>query len=287
MSGAGKVTGETTFTPDHQLASKKQEFIRENNIKPGDTKPFNDLFFNALAGREPSDAESDVIRAMFVACIDHTPATPSSLAAMTAYSGGNSLKTALAAGISAMGDAHAGAGEGAAVVLNKYLSEFNVAMNEIGSYEYGGITVNTIEGLADLVIKVFSGKLGGEKRKIPGYGHRYYSMYGEDQRAVALIEIARKNGVAGGHVELALAIESALKNKNHGLCLNVDGAIGALLCDMGITPRAGKATFIIPRTAGILGELLEQNAGSFFRLANESVIYTGPEPGRDFSPVLE
>ncbi|MCX6345082.1 MAG: hypothetical protein NT018_08405 [Armatimonadetes bacterium] len=261
--------------------------ILGNPIKAGDTRPFNDQFFSALAGREPSAAEADLLRAIFIACIDHTPATPSSLAAMTSYSGGNSLKTALAAGISAMGDVHAGAGEGAAAFLSKYLSEFNAAMKEKGSYEYSGITVNTIEGLADLVIKIFTGKLGGEKKKIPGYGHRYYSLYGEDQRAVALIEIAQKNGVAGGHVKLALAIESALKQKSYGLCMNVDGAIGALLCDMGITSRAGKATFIIPRTAGILGELLEQKAGSFFRLANESVIYTGPEPGRDFTPVLE
>ena len=36
--------------------------------------------------------------------------------------------------------------------------------------------------------------------------------------------------------------------------------------------------FIIPRSAGLLGQMLEQDPGSFFRLANDSVIYIGPEP---------
>lgn len=260
--------------------------VLDNPIPSNDTRPLKGQFFEALAGREPSEAEADLVRAIFVACIDHTPATPSSLAAMTSYSGGNSLKTALAAGITAMGDVHAGAGEGAAEVVSKYLAEYKAAMKTGGVYECEGLKIDTIDKLADLIIQIFGGKFGGEKKKIPGYGHRYYSVYGEDPRAVALLKIAREKGLAGDHVKLAVAIESALKQKNHGLCMNVDGAIGALLSDMGITSRAGKATFIIPRTAGILGELLEQNAGSFFRLANESVIYTGPEPGRDYTPVL-
>ena len=57
-----------------------------------------------LSGRQPSAAEADLLRATFISCVDHTPATPSSLAAVTSYSGGNPLKTALAAGISAMGE---------------------------------------------------------------------------------------------------------------------------------------------------------------------------------------
>ena len=58
------------------------------------------MAFRAVAGRGPAVSEKEVFRAIFVACLDHTPATPSSLAAVTCYSGGNSLKTALATGIS-------------------------------------------------------------------------------------------------------------------------------------------------------------------------------------------
>ena len=66
------------------------------------------------------------------------------------------------------------------------------------------------------------------------------------------------------------------KKKALGLCFNVDGVIGALLCDMSIPPETGKAFFIIPRSVGLLGQMLEQDPGSFFRLANDSVIYIGP-----------
>jgi len=228
-----------------------------------------DAFFGALAGRTPDHKEIAMIRAIFAACLDHTPATPSSLAAITSYSGGNSLKTALAAGISAMGDVHAGAGEGTAQFLTEALS--------------GSARPDDVPAVAQHVIDTFAGKFGGPKSKLPGYGHRYYSMYGEDPRALALLEIARQMGISGPHIDLALEIETILKrDKAPGLCINVDGAIGALICEMGIAPKAGKGTFIIPRTVGIIAELREQVAGSFFRLANESIIYTGPEPGRTF-----
>lgn len=235
-----------------------------------------DAFFGALAGRAPDRAESSLIRAMFVACIDHTPATPSSLAAITSYSGGNSLKTALAAGITAMGDAHAGAGEGMAEMI----------VDALNGAEPSAEPSSDIAAIAQHVVDKFAGKFGGAKTKIPGYGHRYYSLYGEDPRALAMLQIAEQCGKKGRCTELTLEIESVLKrDKAPGLCLNVDGAIGALICEMGISPKAGKGTFIIPRTIGILAELLEQKAGSFFRLANESIIYTGPEPGRAYRGV--
>ena len=54
LSGAGKVTGETTFTPDHQLSSKKQEFMREHNIRPGDKEWFKVMFAKPhLTGEDP------------------------------------------------------------------------------------------------------------------------------------------------------------------------------------------------------------------------------------------
>ena len=125
-----------------------------------------------------------------------------------------------------------------------------------------------------------TGAYGGEKRRIPGYGHRYYSTYGQDPRAQTLLQMASELGVAGEACELALAIERSLREKKSpGLCINVDGAIGALLCDLGLPPEAGKPMFIMPRSIGMLGQLLEQREGSFFRLSNDSIIYTGPERG--------
>jgi len=228
------------------------------------------IFFRAVTGRKPTHGEAEVFRGIFAACVDHTPAVPSSLAAITSYSGGVLLRTALAAGITAMGDTHAGAGEGAAYA-------FQVEAEKAPS-------TRSIEGKAQWLIDSYLGKFGGQKRRIPGYGHRYYSLYGADPRTEALLSLAEKHGYGDRHIALARAVEKILmEEKAGGLCLNVDGAIGAVISEMGIPPSAGKALFIIPRSAGILGQLIEQKAGSFFRLDNESIIYTGPDAPRKFT----
>jgi len=236
--------------------------------------------FAAVAGREPDIRERDVLRAIYIACLDHTPATPSSLAAVSCYSGGNSLKTALAAGVATMGETHAGAGEGAAKVLREFMEPFRKAREKSEPFEADGVRMASLSELAAYMVDKITGVYGGEKRRIPGYGHRYYSQFGVDPRAEALFEIAEELGVAGECCALAKAVESSLRDKKApGLCINVDGVIGALLCDMGLPAAAGKALFIMPRTIGILAQLLEQRQGSFFRLSNDSIIYTGPEEG--------
>ncbi|MGD0091655.1 MAG: citrate/2-methylcitrate synthase, partial [Planctomycetota bacterium] len=252
--------------------------ILGHELQWSDDASIEEMAFRALAGRTPSAAEARLLRATFISCIDHTPATPSSLAAITSYSGGNSLQTALAAGITAMGDTHAGAGEGTARLLSEYLAKMRQAVAAGGAFEADGVRVPDHKALAAYIVDKVTGVYGGEKGRIPGYGHRYYSLYGKDPRAVALLNLAGELGLAGEHCLLAGEIEAVLKEKKaQGLCFNVDGVIGALLCDLRMRPEAGKAMFIIPRTVGILGQLLEQDPGSFFRLQNDSIIYVGPE----------
>jgi hypothetical protein len=54
LSGSGKITGETTVTPNYELASKKAEYMRENNIRPGDKEWFKVMFAKPhLTGENP------------------------------------------------------------------------------------------------------------------------------------------------------------------------------------------------------------------------------------------
>jgi hypothetical protein len=54
LSGSGKVTGEYSYTPLHELAQKKQQYMRENNIKPGDKDWFKVMFAKTqLTGEDP------------------------------------------------------------------------------------------------------------------------------------------------------------------------------------------------------------------------------------------
>ena len=238
------------------------------------------IIFHALAGRKPAAPEATLLRAIFISCVDHTPATPSSLSAITSYSGGNSLKTALAAGITAMGDTHAGAGEGTA----RLLTEFMTAMREADGRPR----------------RLRDQRRAGQGPQGPGRLHRR-----QDHR-----RLRRRRRAASPATATATTASTAAtrgrqpcwrspalwawpattatwpprskpilkRQKSSGLCFNVDGVIGALLCDLHIPPAAGKASFIIPRTVGILGQLLEQDPGAFFRLSNASIIYVGPEP---------
>jgi hypothetical protein len=53
LSGAGKITGESA-TVDHELNAKKAQYIRENNIKPGDQAWFKVMFAKPhLTGEDP------------------------------------------------------------------------------------------------------------------------------------------------------------------------------------------------------------------------------------------
>lgn len=54
LSGNGKITGETTVTPNYTLASQKAQYMRENNIKPGDKEWFKVMFAKPeLTGENP------------------------------------------------------------------------------------------------------------------------------------------------------------------------------------------------------------------------------------------
>jgi hypothetical protein len=54
LSGSGIVTGEYSYTPLHELAQKKQQYMRENNIKPGDKEWFRVMFAKThLTGEDP------------------------------------------------------------------------------------------------------------------------------------------------------------------------------------------------------------------------------------------
>jgi hypothetical protein len=54
LSGSGKVTGEHSYTPLHELSQKKQQYMRENNIKPGDQAWFRLMFAKThLTGEDP------------------------------------------------------------------------------------------------------------------------------------------------------------------------------------------------------------------------------------------
>jgi citrate synthase len=92
--------------------------------------------------------------------------------------------------------------------------------------------------------------------RIQGFGHRLHS---EDPRAVRLFSLAEQLGLAGDHIAMAKAfVEAFGESGSKPLPINVDGAIGACLADLGLPPEMGNAFFIISRVPGLVAHALEE-----------------------------
>ncbi len=215
---------------------------------------FTEAIYLVLKGELPDEKTAKMLDAIFVATVEHSIAPPSVIAARAVISGGNPLNVGVGAGILAFGEAHGGALEGAM----KFLQE-NVDRNP-----------------KEVVEEYLS-----QKRRIPGYGHRFYKDY--DPRTRRLFEIAKELGFFGKYAEFALAVEKALEEiKGRKLVLNVDGAIAAIVSEMGFDYRLGKGFFIIGRIPGLVAhayeELVMEKPFSKRLDEEKEVEYLGPAP---------
>ena len=67
-----------------------------------------------------------------------------------------------------------------------------------------------------------------------------------------------REGFTSLSVELALAVEAYLREpKSPRLCLNVDGAIGTLLCNLDVLPQTARPVLFLSRTFDPLAQLLQ------------------------------
>jgi citrate synthase len=193
------------------------------------------LVYLILKGELPSQAEAELMNAILVSSIDHGATPPSVLGARTVMSGGNSLNAAIAGGVLVIGDTHGGAIENAARIMQDWAGKDGEP-----------------PALADQLVDW----LKEGKRRMPGFGHRLHKI---DPRTGKLFEIAARHGYSGRHIELCKAIEKALAQKTgRELPINVDGAIAAVISDMGFDWRLGKAFFIISRTPGLVAHAYEE-----------------------------
>jgi citrate synthase len=92
-------------------------------------------------------------------------------------------------------------------------------------------------------------------QRVPGLGHR---VHRRDPRTPVLFELARDCGLAGAGIDFMCALESTVAETVKPLPINVDGALGAVLHDMGFPPPFGRLLFIIGRVAGLTAEVAEE-----------------------------
>ncbi len=203
-------------------------------------KSFGDMVYLLFTGDLPKGNEGKMVEAILVSSCEHGLATPSTNAARSVASGGVPLQAAVAAGIACLGDFHGGAIEQCAKILQERISDA-----EAHGYD---------EAAARLITEYRS-----SKKRIPGYGHGIHAP--EDPRKVKMYQYAADLNVAGKHMKFSAAIESqakALTGKD--LPINVDGAIAAVMSDLGIHWSFGKGFFLISRAAGLTAHVQEEQS---------------------------
>jgi len=90
--------------------------------------------------------------------------------------------------------------------------------------------------------------------------------------------MARSYGIAGDGVAFIEALEQAIAAAIKPLPINIDGALAALLHDMGFAPAAGMLIFLISRTAGLTAEIFEEYTREKPMRIKIPVEYDGPPP---------
>ena len=197
---------------------------------------FADVVFLLHAGRLPTSAERRVTDAILISIADHGPGAPSAMAARTVASGNRQApEAAVAAGILAIGDAHAGAGFGCMTLI----------VDGLGRVQREGISI-------DAAAKQIVDEAVAAGRRLPGFGHRTHSR---DPRTLILFDLAEKSGLAGDGVRFIGAGRTAM--------LFVSGPIRR---DVTWTP-AGRAAASGPAADGEQAERVSviQRATSAFR----------------------
>ncbi len=200
---------------------------------------FAQAIFLVLTGEMPSSEVGKLVDAIFVSSVDHGASPPSVLSSRTVASTGAELNAAIASGVLAISRFHGGAiEEGMRLFL-----EIARKMEKEKKAETEAVQE---------ILKEMKEK----GKRASGFGHR---IHDEDPRTKKLFSLAEELNLAGKHIRIARTVEREIqKSIGKSLPINVDGAIAAVLCDLGIPPEIGNAFFIIARVPGLVAHIHEE-----------------------------
>jgi citrate synthase len=221
---------------------------------------FGQAVYLILRGELPTDAVGRLMDAIIVSSIDHGATPPSVLAARTVASTGASLSQAVSAGINAINKHHGGAIEDCARHLARIIEK-------AGPNADGG-TMRAAAGIYLDGLKV-SGL------RMAGFGHRIHTA---DPRTARLFGLAAEAGVEGPYIDAARAVEAVFAASGKPLPINVDGAIAAVLAQLGFDPSIMNGLFMIARVPGLVAHVDEEQSRMkpMRKIDPEDHAYDGP-----------
>ncbi|QTH21674.1 citryl-CoA lyase [Rhizorhabdus wittichii] len=224
---------------------------------------FTSYFWLLVAGSMPSDEQRFFADAVLTAIAEHG-LVPSVVATrMTIAAAPEAFQGAVAAGLLGCGSVVLGSAEVAGRFYAALLERIAAAPDD-----------------RDAVIVAALRELRAARQTVPGFGHPQHSE--GDPRARKLVDLARGRGAAGPHIalldDLARLLPEAI---GRALPLNVNGAIPAVMLDVGFPLAALKGISLLARTAGLIGHLQEESERPIgFIMSGQAaaaISYDGPE----------
>jgi len=196
---------------------------------------FASMLYLLFKGELPDQNASKMIDALLISCADHG-VVPSSAVTRVVQSSGVPIQSSVAAGILTIGDVHGGAGEEFSRLLQQLVSD-TVARKE----EFSAAAVRFVR----------------ERRRVDGFGHPLHPE--GDPRSGVLLGLAKELNVAGDHIRMTEEIGKAIEAKSgRRIHLNIDGAVGAIISDLGFDWRFARPFIFIPRSVGLSAHAVEE-----------------------------
>lgn len=217
---------------------------------------FTEGFYLIVTGRKPRPEQTKVLDAALLVLMDHG-LTPSALVArLVADSNPDDIQIPLAAGALMVGNRFAGTMAGAGKLLREGMA-------------YEGDKRDWAKNL------VTQSRASGNR--IPGFGHPNYK--GTDPRTARLFAVAKQAGVKGNYITLLeLLSEEVNEQAGRQIVLNVTGALGAVLHEIGFPVDAMRSVSVVGRCAGLVGHILEEKTSPLspdLYALSETVNYIG------------
>ena len=201
---------------------------------------FTSYFWLLVTGEEPTEVQKFFANAVLAAIAEHG-LVPSVVAARMTYAAApEAFHGAVAAGLLGCGSVVLGSAE----VAGRFFADL-VGKVRGGAGAAGDVAAEGIRSLR------------AARQAIPGFGHPQHSE--GDPRALLLLALAEEYGVVGEHIEMLYALRDSLpETLGRPLPINVNGAIPAVMLDVGFPLGALKGISLLARTASLIGHLTEE-----------------------------
>jgi citrate synthase len=198
---------------------------------------FTAYFWLLVTGKAPDERQLFFANAVLAAIAEHG-LVPSVVAArMTLAAAPEAFQGAVASGLLGCGSVVLGSAEAS------------------GRFLHGLVETGTDP---DLAARAAITELRAGKKAIPGFGHPLHA--GGDPRANRLLALADERGAAGEHVRMLRIVERILPDAlGRPLPINVNGAIPAIMLDVGFPLAALKGLSLLARTASLVAHLQEES----------------------------